>query len=128
MWGKNPFEKVVFLINLGGMGSKWRKVKVALGMNLCVYVPGSETSGDSSSSPPSERHSAAALLSPVTDWSLLPEPAAPPPPAAAAAAPPSTPGSNVLKLSKSFGSRSSKVLFLGLSSSFFFPLLLSKVR
>lgn len=118
MWGKNPFEKVVFLINLGGMGSKWRKVKVALGMNLCVYVPGSETSGDSSSSPPSERHSAAALLSPVTDWSLLPEPAAPP----AAAAPPSTPGSNVLKLSKSFGSRSSKVLFLGLSSFPFFSL------
>lgn len=116
-------KKVVFLVNLGGMGSKWRKVKVALGMNLCVYVPGSETSGDSSSSPPSERLSAAALLSPVTDWSLLPEAAAPP----AAAAPP-TPGSNGLKLSKSFGSRSSKVLFLGFLAPFFLPLLLSKVR
>lgn len=78
---------------------------MALGMNLCVHVPASENSGDSSSSP-SERLSAAALLSPVTDWSLQ-----------TAAAPP-TPGSNGLKLSKSL-SRSSKVCFLGFFFLFF---------
>uniref|UniRef100_A0A5B7AVD5 RING-type E3 ubiquitin transferase n=1 Tax=Davidia involucrata TaxID=16924 RepID=A0A5B7AVD5_DAVIN len=42
------------------MGSKWRKAKLALGLNLCVYVP--RTVEDSP--PPSERLSDAALLSP----------------------------------------------------------------
>lgn len=76
---------------------------MALGMNLCVYVPGSENSGDSSSSP-SERLSAAALLSPVTDWSLQ-----------TAAAPP-TPGSNGLKLSKSLSRSSKKTCTICLST------------
>lgn len=40
------------------MGSKWRKAKLALGLNLCVYVP--TTVGDDDSPPPSD----AALLSP----------------------------------------------------------------
>lgn len=40
------------------MGSKWRKAKLALGFNLCVYVP--TTVGDDDSPPPSD----AALLSP----------------------------------------------------------------
>lgn len=53
------------------MGSKWRKVKEALGSNLCVYIP---TSSADESPPPSQRYSDAALLSPsvspATDWSL----------------------------------------------------------
>ncbi|KAI8563683.1 hypothetical protein RHMOL_Rhmol03G0128300 [Rhododendron molle] len=40
------------------MGSKWRKAKLALGLNLCVYVP--TTVGDDDSPPPSD----SALLSP----------------------------------------------------------------
>ncbi|KAL4556660.1 hypothetical protein LXL04_034814 [Taraxacum kok-saghyz] len=46
------------------MGSKWRKLKMALGSNLCVYVP----PADADVSPPqSNRYSDAALLSPVPD-------------------------------------------------------------
>ncbi|XP_015583843.1 E3 ubiquitin-protein ligase WAV3 [Ricinus communis] len=52
------------------MGSKWRKAKLALGLNLCVYVP--RTLEDS---PPqtqsSERLSDAALLSPA-NWDSRP--------------------------------------------------------
>ncbi|CAL9244399.1 unnamed protein product [Arabidopsis halleri] len=43
------------------MGSKWRKAKVALGLNLCLYVP--KTLEDSSS--PSRRSDDAVSLSPV---------------------------------------------------------------
>ncbi|XP_021625688.1 E3 ubiquitin-protein ligase WAV3 isoform X1 [Manihot esculenta] len=71
------------------MGSKWRKAKLALGLNLCSYVP--RTLEDS---PPasSERLSDAALLSP-TNWDSRPMTP--------------TPSSHGLRLSKS-GSKSSK--------------------
>ncbi|KAH7854372.1 hypothetical protein Vadar_013045 [Vaccinium darrowii] len=53
------------------MGSKWRKAKLALGMNLCVYVP--RTVGDDDvSPPPSDRFSDAALLSPATPMTPIP--------------------------------------------------------
>ncbi|KAF5959547.1 hypothetical protein HYC85_000756 [Camellia sinensis] len=71
------------------MGSKWRKAKLALGMNLCVYVP--RTIDDGDYSPPlSERGSDAALLSPSVSMPMTP-----------------TPSSHGLRLSKSM-SRSSK--------------------
>ncbi|CAK9174854.1 unnamed protein product [Ilex paraguariensis] len=70
------------------MGSKWRKAKLALGLNLCAYVPRAVDD----SPPPSERLSDAALLSPSVS------PAMPMTP---------TPSSRGLRLSKSF-SRSSK--------------------
>lgn len=60
------------------MGSKWRKVKEALGSNLCVYLP--TTSADDTTPPSSQRFSETALLSPATDWSLRgssPRPASP---------------------------------------------------
>lgn len=71
------------------MGSKWRKAKLALGMNLCVYVPRTIDDGDYSP-PPSERGSDAALLSPSVSMPMTP-----------------TPSSHGLRLSKSM-SRSSK--------------------
>ncbi|XAR72121.1 hypothetical protein NMG60_11018642 [Bertholletia excelsa] len=70
------------------MGSKWRKAKIALGMNLCVYFPGTEDDREDSL-PPSECLSRAALLSPTSS---------PPTP---------TPSSHRLRLSRSMG-RSSK--------------------
>lgn len=72
------------------MGSKWRKAKLALGLNLCSYVP--RTLEDSPPAP-SERLSDAALLSP-TNWDSRPMTP--------------TPSSHGLRLSKS-GSKSSKV-------------------
>ncbi|CAA3020422.1 Anaphase-promoting complex (APC), subunit 11 [Olea europaea subsp. europaea] len=78
------------------MGSKWRKVKLALGLNLCVYTPRNNIADndeeDGSLPPSSYRHSDAALLSPVADWTSAPP----------------TPGSNRLKLSKSLSRSSSK--------------------
>ncbi|XP_022879236.1 uncharacterized protein LOC111396876 isoform X2 [Olea europaea var. sylvestris] len=78
------------------MGSKWRKVKLALGMNLCVYTPRNNIADnddeDGSLSPSSYRHSDAALLSPVANWTSAPP----------------TPGSNMLKFSKSLSRSSSK--------------------
>ncbi|KAB5544136.1 hypothetical protein DKX38_012248 [Salix brachista] len=71
------------------MGSKWRKAKLALGLNLCVYVP---RTLDDSAAPSSERLSDAALLSP-TNWDSRPMTP--------------TPSSNGLRLAKS-GSKSSK--------------------
>nr|GLL23227.1 uncharacterized protein LOC109187877 [Ipomoea trifida] len=74
------------------MGSKWRKAKLALGLNLCTYVPSIHDDDDNDdkgslssakAAPPSSKHSGGALPSPVT------------------------PGSHGLKLSKSL-SRSSK--------------------
>ncbi|KAL3520718.1 hypothetical protein ACH5RR_018867 [Cinchona calisaya] len=87
------------------MGSNWRKVKLALGMNLCVYVPRSTSNNDESSLPPSERLSNAALLSPVTDASLH------------TSAPP-TPGSqgHGLRLSRSFSRSSKKTCSICLAS------------
>ena len=73
------------------MGSKWRKAKLALGLNLCVVVP--RTLEDSPSVlEASERHSDAALLSPANSS----RPTTP------------SPSSHGLWLSKS-GSKSSKV-------------------
>ena len=76
------------------MGSKWKKVKMALVSNLCVYVP----KVDSDESPPhSDGFSDAALLSPApAGWSF-----------SGSATRPASPS---LRLSKSFN-RSSKVLF-----------------
>lgn len=77
------------------MGSKWRKAKLALGLNRCVLVP--RTLDDS---PPSldgsERLSDAALLSPAS-WASGPSGPSTP-----------TPSSHGLRLSRS-GSKSSKV-------------------
>ncbi|KAJ6311515.1 hypothetical protein OIU77_013303 [Salix suchowensis] len=50
------------------MGNKWRKAKLALGLNLCVYVP---RTLDDSAAPSSERLSDAALLSPK-NWDSRP--------------------------------------------------------
>ncbi|KAA8539303.1 hypothetical protein F0562_025995 [Nyssa sinensis] len=72
------------------MGSKWRKAKLALGLNLCVYVP--RTVEDSP--PPSERSSQVALLSPSYSPAM-------------ATTPSPKPSSLGLRLSKSL-SRSSK--------------------
>ncbi|CAI9759750.1 unnamed protein product [Fraxinus pennsylvanica] len=78
------------------MGSKWRKVKLALGLNLCVYTPSNniaDNDEEEGSLPPSSyRHSDAALLSPVADWTSAPP----------------TPGSNRLMFSKSLSRSSSK--------------------
>lgn len=52
------------------MGSKWKKAKVALGLNLCMFVP---RTLDDDSPPPtvvSERLSDAALLSPAANWDM----------------------------------------------------------
>ncbi|KAF5733740.1 hypothetical protein HS088_TW16G00180 [Tripterygium wilfordii] len=68
------------------MGSKWRKAKLALGRNLCVYDP--RTLEDSAPPDSTERLSDAALLStPIT---------------------PTTPSSPGLSLSKNLSSKSSK--------------------
>jgi hypothetical protein len=75
------------------MGSKWRKAKLALGLNLCVYVP---RTLDDSAAPSSERLSDAALLSP-TNWDSRPMTP--------------TPSSHGLRLAKS-GSKPSKVCLL----------------
>lgn len=88
------------------MGSKWRKVKLAFGLNLCVYSPRNhvaDNDDDDNSLPPSERRSDAALLSPPGDWtSAL-----------------ATPSSNRLRLSKSLSRSSSKVVFLSSASSIY---------
>ncbi|KAM2999006.1 hypothetical protein FF2_040594 [Malus domestica] len=77
------------------MGSKWRKAKLALGLNLCLYLP--KTLEDSSPSfvDSAERLSDAALLSPANWADGSSRPTTP------------TPSSNGLKLSRN-GSKSSK--------------------
>ncbi|XP_039021833.1 E3 ubiquitin-protein ligase WAV3-like [Hibiscus syriacus] len=45
------------------MGSRWRKAKMALGLNLCAYLPRTSDDDDYRSLPSSERPSDAALLS-----------------------------------------------------------------
>ncbi|KAF5729498.1 hypothetical protein HS088_TW21G01665 [Tripterygium wilfordii] len=77
------------------MGSKWRKAKLALGRNLCVYVP--RTLEDSPPPDSTDRLSDAALLSPVGDWDMRPSTPMTP-----------TPSSQGLRLSKSLSSKSSK--------------------
>ena len=76
------------------MGSAWRRAKIALGLNMCVYVPASADEEDSA-----ERLSDAALLPPP--MSMTP-----------------TPSSAGLRLSKSV-SRSSKVC-ISVMERFFF--------
>nr|XP_043632760.1 E3 ubiquitin-protein ligase WAV3 [Erigeron canadensis] len=76
------------------MGSKWKKVKMALVSNLCVYVPTSETD-DSPPPPYSGGYSDAALLSP---------------------APVTRPASPSLRLSKSFNRSSKKTCTICLAS------------
>lgn len=70
------------------MGSKWRKAKVALGLNLCLYVP--KTLEDSS---PPRRSDDAVSLSPV----IVQRPSTP------------TPSSSGLRLPRSMSKSSSKV-------------------
>ncbi|KAL6565390.1 hypothetical protein OROGR_002341 [Orobanche gracilis] len=77
------------------MGNKWRNLKVAFGLNLCVYGPKnlvSDNDDDEESTPASERRSDAILLSPLGDWTSAPP----------------TPPSSKLRLSKSSSRSSSK--------------------
>ncbi|KAI3520151.1 hypothetical protein L1887_09384 [Cichorium endivia] len=82
------------------MGSKWRKVKMALASNLCVYVP----TADVDDSPPhSDVFSDAALLSPApVGWSM-----------GGSATRPASPS---LRLSKSFNRSSKKTCTICLAS------------
>ncbi|CAK9136103.1 unnamed protein product [Ilex paraguariensis] len=75
------------------MGSKWRKAKTALGLNLCLYVP----RAIDDSSVPSERLSDAALLYPTMPMTP-------------------TPSSHGLRLSKSFSRSSKKTCSICLAS------------
>lgn len=75
------------------MGSAWRRAKLALGFNMCVYVPATAEEEDSA-----DRLSDAALLSPAMPMTP-------------------TPSSGGLRLSKS-ASRSSKVCVAVTESSF----------
>ncbi|XP_010483723.1 PREDICTED: uncharacterized protein LOC104762178 isoform X1 [Camelina sativa] len=75
------------------MGSRWRKAKLALGLNLCLYVPKTlEDSSSSSSSSPLRRSDDAVSLSPV----MVPRPTTP------------TPSSSGLRLPRSISKSSSK--------------------
>lgn len=78
------------------MGSKWRKAKIALGRNLCVYVPGSSDDAAPSVADSASRLSDSSL---AASGELGPPPKMPTTP---------TPSSSGLRLSKS-GSRASKV-------------------
>ncbi|XP_022765377.1 uncharacterized protein LOC111310317 isoform X2 [Durio zibethinus] len=79
------------------MGSKWRKAKLALGLNLCAYLPRTLDDDDYCSLPSTERLSDAALLSP-SNWENMasPRPITP------------LPSSHGLRLSKSLSRSSSK--------------------
>ncbi|KAJ6344956.1 hypothetical protein OIU77_028095 [Salix suchowensis] len=72
------------------MASKWRKVKIALGLNKCLYVPPNDTEQPDSSSSPSP----AGLLSRSSHGSTTP-----------------TPSSSGLRLSKS-PNNNSKVIMI----------------
>ncbi|KAJ0465568.1 putative chromatin regulator PHD family [Helianthus annuus] len=82
------------------MGSKWRKVKMALASNLCVYVP----TADADDSPPhSDGFSDVGLLSPApAGWSV-----------GGSGARPASPS---LRLSKSFNRSSKKTCTICLAS------------
>ncbi|XP_010443874.1 PREDICTED: uncharacterized protein LOC104726660 [Camelina sativa] len=73
------------------MGSRWRKAKLALGLNLCLYVP-KTLEDSSSSSSPLRRSDDAVSLSPV----MVPRPTTP------------TPSSSGLRLPRSISKSSSK--------------------
>lgn len=76
------------------MGSKWRKARIALGLNLCVYLPKTLEDSSPSSVDSEERLSDAALLSPANLGSSRPTTP--------------TPSSHGLKLSRSGSKSSSK--------------------
>ncbi|XP_061995986.1 E3 ubiquitin-protein ligase WAV3-like isoform X1 [Rosa rugosa] len=76
------------------MGSKWRKARMALGLNLCVYLPKTLEDSSPSSLDSEERLSDAALLSPANLGSSRP--------------PTPSPSSYGLKLSRSGSKSSSK--------------------
>jgi hypothetical protein len=78
------------------MGSKWKKAKVALGLNLCMFVPRTLDDDFPPSTVVSERFSDAALLSPANYQKGSSRPTTP------------VPSFHGLKLSKS-SSKSSKV-------------------
>ena len=61
------------------MGSKWRKLKVALGWNLCVLVPRTDESATplDDCDTTTERFSDAALLSPAAHWGSSSRPSTP---------------------------------------------------
>lgn len=93
------------------MGSKWKKAKVALGLNLCMFVPRTLDDDFPPSAVVSERLSDAALLSPANWEKGSSRPTTP------------VPSFHGLRLSKS-SSKSSKVcclvsLCLSLYVSFF---------
>ncbi|KAM5555994.1 E3 ubiquitin-protein ligase WAV3 [Rosa sericea] len=76
------------------MGSKWRKARMALGLNLCVYLPKTLEDSSPSSLDSEERLSDAALLSPANLGSSRP--------------PTPSPSSYGFKLSRSGSKSSSK--------------------
>ncbi|XP_050384774.1 E3 ubiquitin-protein ligase WAV3-like isoform X1 [Argentina anserina] len=76
------------------MGSKWRKARMALGLNLCVYLPKTLEDSSPSSVDSEERLSDAALLSPANLGSSRPQTP--------------TPSSHGLKLSRSGSKSTSK--------------------
>ncbi|XXG62014.1 hypothetical protein AAC387_Pa05g0472 [Persea americana] len=80
------------------MGSKWRKAKIALGMNLCIYVPGSSDDAAPSVADSASRLSDSSVAEPGVSGELGLPPKMPTTP---------TPSSSGLRLSKS-GSRASK--------------------
>lgn len=84
------------------MGSKWRKAKLALGLNLCTYMPRTlEDSHPNSDDASTQRQSDAALLSPGNWDTDRSRPMTP------------TPSSHGLRLSRS-ASKSSKVCTSGI--------------
>ncbi|OMO91526.1 hypothetical protein COLO4_18306 [Corchorus olitorius] len=101
------------------MGSKWRKAKLALGLNMCLYVPHQklEDSSPSSSSSTSlkqqhhnhHHHDAANVPSRFSSDAVPLSPVSPPGNECRATTP--TPSSSGLRLSKS-NPKSSKVCIL----------------
>lgn len=97
------------------MGSKWRKVKLALGLNMCLYVPEKPEESSPSSSSTAINHQSG-VPSRFSSDASSPSPLSPP---AIECRPTSaTQSSSGIRLSKS-GTRASKVC---LSSAFDFVL------
>ncbi|GLT56801.1 hypothetical protein SLA2020_298180 [Shorea laevis] len=89
------------------MGSKWRKVKLALGLNMCLYVPEKpeESSSSSSSTAINHRHHQGGVPSRFSSDASSPSPLSPP--ALECGPTTATPSSSGSRLSKS-GTRASK--------------------
>lgn len=86
------------------MASKWRKVKLSLGLNLCIYIPRTLDESPPSSIYSAERLSDAAQLS-SANCNL--GPSLP------------TPSSHALKLSKSWSISSKVFFFLSYSNHYY---------